>query len=62
MISSALKEPILIRILYQQNYTWQGTVLWDVEQEAKPFRSLLELIKMVESIGTCDKQEELQDD
>lgn len=33
----------LIRILFCQNYTWQGTIQWLDEQKSIPFRSQLEL-------------------
>ncbi|MDR3294958.1 MAG: hypothetical protein LBT26_03870 [Clostridiales Family XIII bacterium] len=39
----------MVQILNQQNATWQGTVNWMEEKETQPFRSLLELIRLMDS-------------
>lgn len=38
----------VIKILNQQNATWQGSVTWVEEQKTQNFRSALELIKMID--------------
>ena len=43
------KNAFVIRILDRQNATWQGTVTWADENETVPFRSALELIKLIDS-------------
>jgi hypothetical protein len=43
------QQTFIIRILNRQNATWQGVVTRTDKQEEKPFRSLLELIKLVNS-------------
>jgi hypothetical protein len=37
----------LVKIQFCQNSTWQGTIQWLDEKKSKPFRSLLELIQLV---------------
>ncbi|MPM46878.1 hypothetical protein SDC9_93585 [bioreactor metagenome] len=39
----------VIQILNQQNATWQGTITWTDGKKSQPFRSLLELIKLIDS-------------
>jgi hypothetical protein len=39
----------VIRILNRQNATWQGVVTRVDKKEEQPFRSLLELIKLIDS-------------
>lgn len=46
----------VIQILNQQNATWQGTVTWTEEKITQPFRSLLELIKLIDNaLGEKDE-------
>lgn len=37
----------LVKIQFCQNSTWQGTIQWLDEKKSKPFRSLLELIQLI---------------
>jgi hypothetical protein len=46
----------VIRILNRQNATWQGVVTCVDKKEERPFRSLLELIKLIDS--TFEEEEE----
>lgn len=39
-----------IRILFSENYTWQGTLGWEEERMEAPFRSVLELIQLIDEI------------
>lgn len=39
----------IVQIQYRQNATWQGSILWAEKNERKPFRSALELIKLIDS-------------
>lgn len=39
----------VVRVLYQQNNTWQGEVLWAERNERQNFRSTLELMKFMDS-------------
>ena len=43
------RSAFVIRILDRQNATWQGTVTWADRNETQPFRSALELIRMIDS-------------
>ncbi|MDR1246895.1 MAG: hypothetical protein LBK57_07680 [Clostridiales Family XIII bacterium] len=45
-------ETFIIRILNQQNATWQGTITRIERKEEQYFRSLLELIKLIDSALT----------
>jgi hypothetical protein len=45
----------ILRILNRQNATWQGVVTRMDRKEDRPFRSLLELIKLIDS--TCEEEE-----
>jgi hypothetical protein len=46
----------VIRILNRQNSTWQGVVTCVEKKEEQSFRSLLELIKLIDS--TFDEEDE----
>lgn len=39
----------MVHIVSQENATWQGQVTWLDEKETKNFRSLLELIKLLDT-------------
>lgn len=38
----------IVKILYQQNNTWQGTVNWADQRKEQHFRSALELIRLID--------------
>lgn len=42
-------QTFIVDIKSTQNNTWQGTVNWVGNQEIKPFRSALELMKLIDS-------------
>lgn len=43
----------LVHIIENQNATWQGKVTWLNQEKTKNFRSLLELVKLMdESVGS----------
>lgn len=50
------RETFVVRILNTQNATWQGTVTWTDGRRTEPFRSALELIRLIDS--TLLEQEE----
>ena len=39
----------LLRVLFRQNGSWQGSVLWMEGRQEQPFRSVLELILLMDS-------------
>ena len=41
------KNTFVVKILNQQNATWQGSVMWMEEQKVQKFRSALELLKLI---------------
>ena len=41
-------ETFIIKIMNQQNSTWQGSVTWVDEQREQYFRSALELLKLID--------------
>lgn len=43
------KPTFLIQMLDNQNMTWQGTITFLDDNQKLPFRSLLELIKLIDS-------------
>ena len=43
------QDTFIVRIQYRQNATWQGHVTWVDENKTVPFRSALELIKLIDS-------------
>lgn len=45
-------------VLYQQNNTWQGEVLWAERNERQNFRSTLELMRLMDSALEEHKGEE----
>lgn len=51
-------ETFVINVKCRQNHTWQGTVKWVEGQKELPFRSALELIKMMESALDLSEEEQ----
>jgi len=45
---SSSKGTFIVQILNCQNATWQGTINWVEENKTQPFRSTLELIKLID--------------
>ena len=37
----------VVKIVSQQNSTWQGSVTWTEEKKVQKFRSALELLKLI---------------
>ncbi|MDR1573514.1 MAG: hypothetical protein LBS24_04340 [Clostridiales Family XIII bacterium] len=44
------QDTFVIRILNRQNATWQGVITRVDKKEKRSFRSLLELIKLIDSV------------
>ena len=42
-------EAFLVRVEYQEHATWQGTVTWTNRGKTMHFRSVLEMIKLIDS-------------
>ena len=56
--SSKSKETFVVTILSSQNSTWQGTVTWVDKKKTQPFRSMLEMIKLIDSVMTEESPSE----
>ena len=39
-----------ISIYFRQNTTWQGSIFWEEQESAANFRSVFELIKLIDSV------------
>ncbi len=47
------KGTFVVRVMFRQNATWQGTVSWVEGGKTQHFRSMLELIHLLEdALGT----------
>ena len=44
-----MRETLIVQIVDTQNATWQGTVTWAEGGKQAPFRSALELMKLIDS-------------
>lgn len=50
------RRTFVIHILNQQNATWQGTVTWLDGKRTQPFRSALELIRLMDGVIGPDEK------
>lgn len=49
MKQNQANKSFIVKVLSQDNFTWQGTITWIETGETQHFRSALELIKMIDS-------------
>lgn len=49
------RSTFIVSVISQDNATWQGTVTWVETNETQPFRSALELMKLID--GVLEKEE-----
>ena len=52
------RETFVVRVLYRQNNTWQGEVLWAEQNEKRYFRSALELMDSAMERGEGEDETE----
>ena len=52
------KGTFVVQIQYRQHATWQGKVVWAEKDESRPFRSALELLKLIDSALDENEKEE----
>ncbi len=45
----------VVRILNTDNATWQGTVAWTEGKKTVPFRSALELLRLIDEVVQKDE-------
>ena len=46
-----------LKVLFRQNASWQGTVKWMETGQEEPFRSVLELLLMMDNTTSRDQLE-----
>lgn len=51
------KGTFVVKIQYRQNATWQGQVTWAEKNQTVPFRSALELIKLIDGVLIENEEE-----
>lgn len=47
----------ILSVLYQQNATWQGTVRWMEGRQSRPYRSVNELLRLMDEAAECPPTE-----
>lgn len=52
------KGTFIIRVLYRQNATWQGSIQWVEGKKAVNFRSDLEMLKLMDDALRTDDEED----
>jgi len=53
------RQNFLIEIKDRQNMTWQGSVTWLEKQETRPFRSAMELLKLLDSAVPIKEEDDV---
>ena len=63
------KATFVVSVQFRQNATWQGTVSWSEQKETRRFRSMLELISLMndaliddDSMASWGKEEDSRED
>ena len=54
--SGRRKGTFIVKVEYCQNGTWQGKVVWAKENKTERFRSMLELIKLMDEAMASGQQ------
>ena len=54
--SGQRKGTFVVKIEYCQNQTWQGKVVWAEENRTERFRSMLELVKLMDEAMAAGQQ------
>ncbi len=49
------RATFVVKILFRQHTSWQGTVLWCEKEKEMSFRSVLELLLLIDSANTKEK-------
>ena len=56
------KGTFIVQVMYRQNATWQGQVIWAEQNKKVYFRSAMELLKLMDSAlenGTIEQGEKI---
>lgn len=54
------KETFVIHVASQENATWHGQITWLKENETRSFRSMLEMIRLMDSALNQEEEEETE--
>lgn len=57
MTETMERGTFVVRILNTDNATWQGTVVWTEGKKTVPFRSALELLRLIDGAVETDQNE-----
>ena len=49
-LQESQQPTFMVKVQYRQNASWQGTIRWLEGNVEKPFRSTLELIKLMDNV------------
>jgi len=60
MSKKTIKATFILHLQFRENNSWQGTIQWVEKKQTLPFRSALELIKIIDS--TCQQGYEIEMD
>lgn len=59
-VQQGKRGTFLIQLIFRQNASWQGSITWVEGSGAQSFRSVLELILLIDSaMGGCGKEAEV---
>lgn len=47
--NKSTRNSFVVEILNSQNSTWQGTITWVDTDEVSPFRSAMEMLKLIDT-------------
>lgn len=59
------KATFMVQVMFRQNATWQGSILWSEQNKTQHFRSALEMIKLMDdalALSAGNKDEDTQYD
>lgn len=51
-------QSFVVTVRSQENHTWQGTVSWVEGKKQENFRSVLELLKLIDSAVETESEED----
>jgi len=51
-----------LRVIFRQHTSWQGTLLWQDERQEESFRSVLELIHLIDSALTAKSRADIPEE
>ena len=57
-----MRETFVVQVISAQNATWQGVVTWAEDKRKQPFRSALELLKLIDSSLEEQSADETQEE